>query len=165
MFVCLYLCVCKIFCRQRFLRNYCTQDFEIWYKCCICLVVLWKRKSASSGLSFPLFVHFSLPPIKISVIEISAPIIARVFIFCTCMHLERGQVYSGKENQDAVINFCLFPFFLFSISHSDVIHREIWVKDFSGTTAPRILKSGTNVGYDWLHCVKENQYAAAYLSL
>ena len=34
----------------------------------------------------------------------------------------------------------------FSISHSNVVHREICVKDFSGTTAPRILKFGTNVG-------------------
>ena len=34
-------------------------------------------------------------------------------------------------------------------------------KDFSGTTAPRILKFGTNVGYDLLYCVKENQPAAA----
>ena len=30
---------------------------------------------------------------------------------------------------------------------------------------PRILKFGTNVGYDLLYCVKENQYAAAYHSL
>ena len=71
----------------------------------------------------------------------------------------------GKENQDAVINFCLlFPFFLFSTSHCNVIHREVCVKDFSGTIAPRILKLGTNVGYD-LYCVKENQHAAAYHSL
>ena len=81
---------------------------------------------------------------------------AKVFKFCT--HLESGQVYCGKENQDAEINFCLlFPFLLFSISHSNVIHREICVKDFSGTTAPRILKFGTNVGYDLLRCVRENQ--------
>ena len=38
-------------------------------------------------------------------------------------------------------------------------------KGVSGTTAPRILKFGTNVGYDLLYCVKENQHAAAYLSL
>ena len=29
---------------------------------------------------------------------------------------------------------------------------------------PRILKFGTNVGYDLLYCVKENQHAAAYRS-
>ena len=83
-----------------------------------------------------------------------------------CIYIEKGQVYCGKENQDAVINFCLlFPFFLFSISHSSVIHREICVEDFSGTTARRILKFGTNVGYDLLYCVKENQHAASYHSL
>ena len=38
-------------------------------------------------------------------------------------------------------------------------------KDFSGTTAPRILKLGTNVGCDLLYHVKEIQHAAAYHSL
>ena len=81
------------------------------------------------------------------------------------MHLESGQVYCGTENQDAEIHFyLLFPFFLFSISYSNVIHREICVKDFSGTTVPRILKLGTNVGYDLLYRVKENQHASAYHS-
>ena len=61
-----------------------------------------------------------------------------------------------------MINFSFFLFFLFSISHSNVIHRETCAKDFSGTTAPRILKFGTNVGYDLLYYVKENQHAAAY---
>ena len=43
--------------------------------------------------------------------------------------------------------FCLFlfSFFHFSISHFNVIHSEICVKHFSGTTAPRILKIGTNI--------------------
>ena len=62
-----------------------------------------------------------------------------------------------------------FPFLLFSISHSNIIHREICVKDFSGTTAPRILKFGTKVEYDLLHCVRENQppdaYCFRYLSI
>ena len=68
-----------------------------------------------------------------------------------CIHLESGQVYCGKENQDSMIEFCLlFPFSFFSISHSNVIHREICVNDFSGTTVPRILKFATNVEYDLL---------------
>ena len=29
---------------------------------------------------------------------------------------------------------------------------EIFVKDFSGTTGPRILKFGTNIRYDRLYC-------------
>ena len=75
-----------------------------------------------------------------------------------CIHLHSGQVYCGKENQDADINFCLrFPFFLFSISHSNVSHRKIRGKDIWVTTLPSILKFGTNVGYDLLYCVRETQ--------
>ena len=114
-------------------------------------------------LIIPFICHFSFSPIKLFVTEFSAPIAARVFKFC--IHLERGQVYFGKENQDSVINFCLlFHFSFFCISHSNVIHREICVKDFSGTTVPRILKFGTNVRYDLLYCVKENPFPAAYHS-
>ena len=103
-----------------------------------------------------LFVHFSISPIKISVTDFWAFMRAKVFKFC--IHIESGQVYCGKENHDAEINFCLlFACFLFSISHSNVIHREICVKDFSGTTEPRTLKFGTNVGYNLLYCVRENQ--------
>ena len=39
------------------------------------------------------------------------------------------------------------------------------VKDFSGTTTPRILKFGKNVGYDLLYCVKESQPPHVYHSL
>ena len=37
-----------------------------------------------------------------------------------------------------------------------------FVKDFSGTTEPRILKFGTNVGYNLLYCVREKQPPPAY---
>ena len=86
----------------------------------------------------------------------------------------RVNKYIGKENQDAEINFLpSFSVFIFSISHSNIIHREICVKDFSGITAPRILKFGANVGYFFLHCVRENQppdanrflYLSIFLSL
>ena len=43
------------------------------------------------------------------------------------------------------------------------------VKDFSGTTRPRILKFGTKLGNDNLYCVTKNQphiaYQALYLSI
>ena len=82
--------------------------------------------------------------------------------FVNTLRVAKYIVYFGIENQDAEIYFYHhFPFFLFSISHSSVIHREICVKDFSGTSVPRILKFGTNVGYD-LYCVKENQHVAAF---
>ena len=73
-----------------------------------------------------------------------------------------SKIYFRTEIQNAEIYlYYLFPVFLFSISHSNVIHREIFVKDFSGTIVPRILKLGTNVGYHLLYCVKENQHAFA----
>ena len=76
-----------------------------------------------------------------------------------------SQVYCGTENQDAEIYFYhLFPFFLFPFSHTNVKHREICVKDFSGTTEPRILKFGINVGYNLLYCLRENQPPPAYHS-
>ena len=54
-----------------------------------------------------------------------------------------------------------FSFFC-SISNSNVMHRGICVKDFSGATAPRVLKFGTNIGYDLLYCIGENQYPHTY---
>ena len=39
-----------------------------------------------------------------------------------------------------------------------------FVKDFSGTTVPRILKFGTDIGYDKLYCVIKNQPHTAYQS-
>ena len=46
---------------------------------------------------------------------------------------------------------CVFTFF--------------FVKDFSGTTTPRILKFCTNISYGMLYCVRENHYPHAYYSL
>ena len=40
-----------------------------------------------------------------------------------------------------------------------------FVKDFSGTTVPRILKFGTIIGYDKLYCVRKSQPHMAYQSL
>ena len=42
---------------------------------------------------------------------------------------------------------------------------EIFVKDFSGTTGPRILKFGANIKYDRLYCVLKNQPYMANQSL
>ena len=103
-------------------------------------------------------VHFSFSPIKFCVTVCSAALRARVFKFL--IHFESGQVYYETEKQDAEIYF----YHLFSIFPSlplmKYIYREICVKDFSGTTALRILKFGTRVGYDLLYCVKETQHAA-----
>ena len=44
-----------------------------------------------------------------------------------------------------------------------------FVKNFSRNTEPRILKFNTNVGYNLLYCVRENQpppsYCGLYLSI
>ena len=86
----------------------------------------------SSFLSFQQFFHL------ISVASISE----KVFKFCFKLHNENNQVYYCKNNQDAEIYFCfLCLFFLFSISHSNVMNMEIFVKDFSGTTLLRIKNS------------------------
>ena len=83
-----------------------------------------------------------------------------------CVHLESGQVYWKKTK---MLRFIFTFFFLFFISHANVIHREICVKDLSGTIVPRILKFETNIGHDLLYCVKENQpppiYHSLYLSI
>ena len=72
------------------------------------------------------------------------------------------------ENKTKVLRFTFaffFYFFPFSISHSKVMNIEIFIKDFSGTTLPRILKFGTNIRYDRLYCVLKNQPHMAYQSL
>ena len=51
-----------------------------------------------------------------------------------------------------------WPGSLVLICHSNVIHRKMCVIDVSGTTASRILKFGTNVGYDFLYCVNPLAY-------
>ena len=59
---------------------------------------------------------------------------------------------------------CLLPlFFIFPFSISQkVMNMEIFVKDFSGTTRPRILKFGTKLGNEQLYCVLKNQPHIAY---
>ena len=94
---------------------------------------------------------------------------AKVFKFC--IHLHRVEVNCVKANHDAEIYFALFFFFFFtlfsffSIHLSNVVHREIWFKDFSGPFAPRVLKFGTNIGYSHLYYVRENQHPYAYHSI
>ena len=55
-------------------------------------------------------------------------------------------------NKTKMLRFIFALFYYFSLSPI-VINMEIFVKDFSGTTWPRILKVGTNIRYDKLNCV------------
>ena len=68
---------------QRFFRNSCAEDFEIWYKCWVWLVVLCKRESACCCISFPLFDQLSFSPIKPFITEFSAPTTASLQILYT----------------------------------------------------------------------------------
>ena len=52
--------------------------------------------------------------------------------------------------------------FVFSVN---MLQTFVFVKEFSGTTIPRILKFGTNIGYDLLYCVIETQPPSTYHSL
>ena len=63
-------------------------------------------------------------------------------------------MYNCKQNQGVKIIFAFFAFFFyFSISQSNVMNMEIFMKDFSGTAFPRILKLGKSIRYDELYCV------------
>ena len=37
-----YNVICREIC-QIFLKNLCFKDYLIWYKCCVCFVVLWEK--------------------------------------------------------------------------------------------------------------------------
>ena len=71
------------------------------------------------------------------------------------------------ENKTKVLRYIFAFFFYFFpfLSHSKVLNMEIFVKDFSGTTSPRILKFCTNIRYNRLNCVLKNQPHMAYQSL
>ena len=60
-------------------------------------------------------------------------------------------------------SFSIFPIYYFSLSN--VMIMEVFVKDFSVTTLPRILKFCTTNRYDKLDCVLKNQLYIAYQSL
>ena len=102
---------------QRFHYCTCTQDSEIWYKHWILQVILCKKESASSFLSFPRFAHFLSLQLYFFSPDFSAPMRTRVFKKVLCV----------QEYHDAGIYLALF-----SISHSSVMHRENCVKDLSG---------------------------------
>ena len=120
-----------------------------------------KRESASSCLSFPLFVHFSFSPIKF-LSQISRLLWdpkSSNFVYT----LRVAKYVVGKKIKMLSLIFAFFFHFSFFPSlHSNIIYSEICVKDISGTTAPRILKFGTNVVYDLLYYVRENQPPADY---
>ena len=89
--------------------------------CCI----VYKRISMLL-LPFPLFVQFSFSPSKFSATNFSSSVWARVFKFC--IHIESSQVYWDRK-QTSKLYFGVF--FLFSISHSNVIYIGKFVTNIS----------------------------------
>ena len=81
---------------------------------------------------------------------------ARLFKFC--IHLESGQVYCGKENQDVYIHPFIFSFFFLSSFQT----LKFFITLFSGTERPRRLKLGTHMDSGQLYSAYRNQAAAAY---
>ena len=120
------------------------------------------RKNQPSPAYQSLYSSIFLSLIEISVTEFSAPIYSS--FFKVCIPLDNAQVYCVRENQMARICFSiLFPLCSFTICH--ILNMEISVKHFSGTARHRMMKFGTNIGYDKLYCVRKNQPSPAYQSL
>ena len=67
---------------------------------------------------------------KISVVDLSAPIGASVFKFSA--NLQEEKVYCVNENKDAKAHFAFF--FNFSFCHSYITHMDFFVRVFSATT-------------------------------
>ena len=72
------------------------------------------------------------------------------------------RVAKDIEGQKAKLRFILPYFAFFSISHSNVLHREICDKYFCGTIAHRILYKCCE---SFLFYVKEKQISSTYSSL
>ena len=72
-------------------------------------------------------------------------------------------LYCVRQNQHPhayhtlYLSFFFFFFFFFS-------PIKFFIKDFSETTAPRILKFHINIGYNFLYRLRENQHLHAYHS-
>ena len=78
-----------------------------------CIVL--QNKTATHCISVPLFVHFSVSPMKFFVTDFLAPIgaIIGAIVFKICVHLQVGNEYCVNERQDANPLFDFFPNFQF----------------------------------------------------
>ena len=88
----------------------------------IVVVLFSTKQTATHCSSVPLFLHFSFPPIKVSVANFSASIGVKAFTFC--VHLQVDKVYCVNENLDANLHFVFF--FKFSIFPSVTPLQYIW---------------------------------------
>ena len=130
MCVCVYVCLCvNFFFFKDFSETTAPRILKFGANVGYDLLHCVRESQPPDAYHFLYLSIFLSLPIKISVTDFSASMRAQSSNFL--LLLESGQVYCGTENQDAEIYFYhLFPFFLFSISHSNIIHRGICVKDF-----------------------------------
>ena len=144
--------------------------------------VHWNQAAAAhSSLYFFIFLS-SFQTLKFFVTLFSGTVRPRRLKLGT--HMDSGQMCRVHRNQAAAAYSSLYFFiippvhevyrgyivFVFSVTMFVVgggvfvCKLFFFVKDFSGTTESRILKFGTNVGYNLLYCVRENQPPPAYHS-
>ena len=105
--MCVCVCVCLFMCKCFFVKDFSGTTAPRILKFGTIVrydVVLCKRELASS-FSQSFICPFFFLSNKTIRHKFSVPMRARVFILY--MHLEKGQLYCGKEIQDAVINVCL----------------------------------------------------------
>ena len=77
-------------------------------------------------------------------------------------YIEIGWVYRVYRSQAATSYCPLFLYYFFSLQCSNI---KNFVTLFSGTVRPRKFKLGTFVDNGWMYRARQNQAAAAYLSL
>ena len=101
---------------------------------------------------FPFF--FSFFHLLLHVKDFSGTTSPRILKFAT--HIGYNYLYRVRQNQHPHSYHSLYlSIFLF-------LQKHFLVKDFSGTTVPRILKYVTNIGYSYLYCIRENEHPHAY---
>ena len=121
------------------------QDFEIWCKHWVWLIALCKTESASSCLSFPLFVHFAFSPIKFFVKDFWGTTVPKSLKF----HINIGYnfLYCVRENQHPHA-YPLFVIFSFS-------PIKYFITDFSAPKRAIVFKFCIHLQTVEVCCVKE----------
>ena len=94
---------------------------------------------------------FSFSPINDFINNCSAPMRTKVFKFTY-----KSILCKSKNTKLKFILSSICMSFLLFISHSNVMYREICVKNFTGTTSTGIFKFRTNIEYDLLYCAEMN---------
>ena len=132
------------------------------FVCKICTAYLWWLRPGvlwACAHCLLYFVHFSFSPIKFS-ITFSAPMTASLQMRVATYNVRK----TTKMPRFILPSFSIFPFFPLSFQCNTC--GKLCQRFLSRRIIIRwILKVGTNVEYDKLYCVTENQPPPAYHSL